>query len=142
MPTKIEASIQIDRPVSTVFSFYAHEHDKNHPRWDPDIKLEKITEGPIRVGTIFARENTRSGSLVKGEMKIMEFEENKIMVAVIREGGTTTPGSTTFRAEADGQTTLTIGAEFEGLDESMQTFIQSMMQRSVNNIKQLIEAET
>lgn len=43
---KVEVSQVIDRPVETVFRFYAHDHVRNHPRWDPMMELEQISDGP------------------------------------------------------------------------------------------------
>jgi hypothetical protein len=42
----IERSQIIARPPSVVFRFYAIEHVQNHPRWDPDMQLEQLTEEP------------------------------------------------------------------------------------------------
>jgi len=41
---KVEVSQVIDRPISTVFCFYAHDHVRNHPRWDPMMELEQISD--------------------------------------------------------------------------------------------------
>ena len=55
MSINTQNSIVIDRPVATVFNFYAREHIRNHPRWDPDLKMEQITAGPIGAGTLIRR---------------------------------------------------------------------------------------
>ena len=39
MALQLESSQVIDRAVDKVFHFYAVEHVRNHPRWDPDIEL-------------------------------------------------------------------------------------------------------
>lgn len=36
---KVEVSEEIERPVPVVFKFFAEDHVRNHPRWDPDIEL-------------------------------------------------------------------------------------------------------
>jgi hypothetical protein len=43
---KIEVSELIDRPPAEVFRFVAVDHVRNHPRWDPQMELEQLTEGP------------------------------------------------------------------------------------------------
>jgi hypothetical protein len=73
---KVEVSQTIDRPVATVFGFYAHDHVRNHPRWDPKMELEQVTDGPIGVGTVIRRRNTHFGDPVDGTMEVTEFEEN------------------------------------------------------------------
>ncbi len=52
MTAHFQHSQVIDRPIADVFHFFAHEHVRNHPRWDPDIKLKQVSDGPIAVGTI------------------------------------------------------------------------------------------
>jgi hypothetical protein len=38
---RIEVSTTIDRPLAEVWRWYAVEHVRNHPRWDPDMGLEQ-----------------------------------------------------------------------------------------------------
>ncbi len=49
MSVTIQALQIIDRPVSIVFHFYADEHVRNHPRWDPDIHLENPSAEALRI---------------------------------------------------------------------------------------------
>ena len=73
---KVEVTQTIDRPVATVFDFYARDHVRNHPRWDPMMELEQITDGPIGVGTVIRRRHSHFGDPVDGLMEVTEFEEN------------------------------------------------------------------
>ena len=141
MSFKVQVSKVIDRPVAEVFHFYAHEHVRNHPRWDPDMQLEQVSDDPIGVGTIIRRRNTHSGTPVEGTMEVVEFEPNRAFGVVIREGTTETRGRVTFEAEGQERTTLTISAEFADMDESMESLITSLVERSARNIKRLIESE-
>ena len=43
----VQVSTGVDRPVGDVWRFYAEEHVRNHPRWDPDMHLEQLSEGSI-----------------------------------------------------------------------------------------------
>ena len=76
-------------------------------------------------------------------MEIVEFEPNRSMGTITHDGPFETRGRALFKAEADNRTTLTFDLEFPGLDESADT---SMMVRSIqgslNNIRELIEAES
>ncbi len=141
MPVQLQVSQVIDRPIDKVFHFYADEHVRNHPRWDPDMQLEQISEGPIGVGTVIRRRNTHSGTPVDGTMEVVEFERNKIIGVKIHDGPSVTRGWVTFKVENEKQTTLTIHAEFPDMDESMKSWITGMVERSARNIKQLIESE-
>jgi uncharacterized membrane protein len=141
MPVSIQISEVIDRPVAEVFHFYAREHVRNHPRWDPDMQLEQVSEGQIGVGTIIRRLNTHSGTPVEGTMEVVEFVPNRAMGVVIRDGPSETRGRVTFKAESQAQTTLTINAEFAEMDESLESMIANLMARSAQNIKHLIESE-
>ena len=142
MSVRVEVSEVIDRPVAQVFHFYAIDHVRNHPRWDPDMQLEQISDGPIGVGTIIRRRNTHTGSPVDGTMEVVEFEPNRAMGVAIHDGPAETTGRVTFEDAGEGRTTITIHVHFPDMDESRESWITGMVQRSARNIKSLIESET
>jgi hypothetical protein len=74
-------------------------------------------------------------------MEVVGYEPNWAFGADIREGGMETDGRTTFEEVSEGRTRLTIRTEMP-IDESMKDRISGLMQRSIRNIKELIEAET
>ena len=131
----------IDRPVAAVFDFHARNHVKNHNRWDPDIELWLDEDAPLEVGTIIRRRNSRSGTPVEGTMEVVEFEPNRAIGMIIHDGPVEMRGRTTFEAVSDGQATLTINVEIPSMDESMGGMITTAIQKSLQNIKQLIESE-
>jgi Polyketide cyclase / dehydrase and lipid transport len=141
MAVRIEVSQEIDCPVPVVFKFYADDHVRNHPRWNPDIDLWRDSDEPIGLGTIIQRRNSMSGTPVEGTMEVVEYEPNRALGAVIREGPMEIYGRGTFEEAGEGRTRLTIAAEMP-IDESMKDRITGLMQRSIQNIKELIEAET
>ena len=49
MAARFEVSQLIDRPVDKVFDFFARQHVRNHPRWDPDIELWLDSDVPLQV---------------------------------------------------------------------------------------------
>ncbi len=135
----VSASGVVELPVADVFTFFAENHHRNHPRWDPDIEMELETEGPIGVGTLIRRHNTRYEEPVEGTMEITEFEENESFRGVIREGGFEMRGGATFEELGSNETTLTIETTVpESIDPEM---VQNAMQRSVQNIKDLAESD-
>ena len=141
MGVNVQVSTVVNRPVADVFQFYAYDHVRNHPRWDPDMELEQETDGPIGVGTIIRRRNTHSGTPVEGTMEVVEFEPNRAMGVVIHDGPAETLGRVTFKPEGQRRTTLTINAEFPDMDPMMESRIIGLVERSARNIKHLIESE-
>lgn len=141
MSLRVQVSEVINRPLGEVFHFFAVEQVRNHPRWDPDMHLEQVSEGPIGVGTIIHRRITRGGTLVEGTMEIVEFEPDRAFGVVIHDGPTETRGRTTFKSESPERTSLTFNVEFRDVEESQRSFITPLMERSLRNIKQLIESE-
>ena len=139
---QLEVSVVIDRPVATVWDFYAVHHVENHPRWDPDLELENTSDGPIGVGTVIKRRSTRFETPTEGTMEVVEFEPEKAMRVKTQDGPITIYGWALFGARGNNETELTIGGEFPGMDDSMEEKIRPLMERSSANIKSLIESET
>ena len=142
MALQFESSQVIDRPVDKVFRFFAVEHVRNHPRWDPDIELWLDSNNPISVGTIIRRLNKRSGTPVEGTMEVVEFELNRVIAMVILDGTAEMRGRTTFEALSDNQTKITTIIDIPGMDASTdKTFLNSKLERSAQIRKQLMESE-
>lgn len=139
---EIKVSTAIDRPVATVWDFYAVHQVENHPRWDPDLTVENTTEGPIGVGTVIKRRSTRFGTPTEGTMEVIEFEPEKVMRVKTQDGSMTIDGFAFFEATGENETKLTIGGEFPGMDDSMEEKIRPLIERSARTIKRLIESET
>jgi hypothetical protein len=107
------------------------------------MELKQVSDGPIGVGTVIHRRHTHSGTPVEGTMEVVEFERNRAFGVVIHDGPVEMRGRVTFEAIGDDRTTLTIGVEIPGMDESADTSrLASMVERSTRNIKRLIESET
>lgn len=138
---EIQVSTVVDRSLATVWDFYAVHHVENHPRWDPDLELEKLSDGPIGVGTLIKRRNMRYDTPTEGSMEVVEFEPLRVMGLRIQDGPVETRGRATFSAVAPDTTDVTIWAEFPGMDDSMADRIRPLMERSAAAIKKLIESE-
>lgn len=139
---EVEVTTVVDRPVAIVWSFVALNHVQNHPRWDPDIELEQITDGPIGLGTVIKRRNTRYETPTQGTMEVVEFEPEKVMGSRIHDGAIEMNGRVTLVAEDEDRTAITLWAESPGMDDSMVEKIAPLMHRSAQTIKRLIESET
>jgi hypothetical protein len=140
MPVKIQVSQLIKKPVDQVFHFYAINHVKNHPRWDPDIALSLDSDEPIKAGSIIHRINRRSGSPVKGTMEVVEFESNQSFGVVIHDGPVEIRGRTVFKEINENQSKLIIQIEFPDIDqlEEKDIFIKRI-EASTENIKRMLE---
>ena len=141
MPVKAQASGFIDHPVSKVFKFHAVDHVKSHPRWDPTMKLDHLNDGPMRVGKMIKRVNSRSGKPVEGTMEVTEFEPNQAVTMIIHDGPVKMIARATYEAESEDRTLLSFNIEFPDLDEMDTDMLVSGMQRSIQNINQLLKSE-
>jgi len=142
MGLRFETAEVIDRPIDKVFRFYALEHVRNHPRWDPDIELWLDANSAIGVGTIIRRRNKRSGTPVEGTMEVVEFEPNRVFAMLIHDGPAEMRGRTTFEAIGENQTKITTVIDIPGMDENAdRTFMSSRLERSARIRKQLMESE-
>ena len=131
---QLDASEVIDRPPAAVFRFYAVNHVQNHPRWDPDMVLEQLTEGPIGVGTVIRR-HTHYGEPIEGTMEVIEYEPDR---AVIHDGPVEIYGRMRIEPCGESGTRLTIGIEIPG---SSNPINPALLERTLHNIKALIESE-
>ncbi|KAB1187442.1 MULTISPECIES: SRPBCC family protein [Haloferax] len=135
----VEFSQVIDRPVSDVFHVMAEQHVQNHPRWDPDVELEQETDGPIGVGTLIRRRNTRYDVPVEGTMEVVEYEPNESMGTVIKEGGFEMAGRITFEEMGPSKTMVTRSATVpDSIDPEL---LRRKMEQTSHRIEELFESE-
>jgi hypothetical protein len=74
MAGQFEGTVEIDRPVAEVFSFLAA--GTNDPKFSPRVqRIEKTTEGPVGIGTVFASTVKDAGLTTKREFRITELTE-------------------------------------------------------------------
>lgn len=139
---QVEVSTVINKPVSTVWEFYAVNHIENHPRWDPTLELEATSDDPIGLGTVIKRRATRFGKTTDGTMEVVEFEPEKAFRVRTQDGPMTINGWVRFESLTGAETRIFLGGEFPGMDDSMEENIRPMMELSAANIKALIESET
>ena len=141
MSVRVQLSQVINRPVADVFRFFAHEHVRNHPRWDPYMQLEQVSDGPIGVGTIIKRINSRSGTPVEGTMEVVQFEPDRVIGMLTHDGPIEIHGQATFESLGENQSVLTLHVEIPDMDESMESNMSNAIQGSLQNIKQMIESD-
>lgn len=134
---KIAVSEVIDRPPAVVFQFVAVEHIQNHPRWDQDISIEPLFEGPIRVGSKLRRVSTRTGSPVEGTMEVVEFEPSSSFRMLIHDGPIELHGHFLLEPEGETSTRLTMSVEIPGAPNPLDPL---PAQTSIDRIKKFIES--
>lgn len=140
---KLDRSIVINRPPSVVFDFVAVNHLHNHPRWDPHMTLQQVTDGPVGIGTRYKRRHTRIGSPIEGTMEVVEFEPGRAMGFHILDqtpdGPLEVHSRSTMEPLDDGASTrMTIYLDIPNMAASMHP---SMVEGSLQRMKELIEAE-
>lgn len=142
MALQFESSEVIDRPIEKVFNFFAVEHVRNHPRWDSDIELWLDNDAPLTVGTVIHRRNKRSGKVVEGTMKVIEFVMNHMMAMEIHDGPAIMYGRTTFEAINENQTKITTIIDIPWMDENAdKTFLNNRLAQVSQIRKRLMESE-
>jgi len=135
---KLEVAESIDRLPADVFRFVATDHVKNHPRWDPQMSLVQETPGPIGVGTRIHRTRTRGESRVEGEMEIIEYDPDRTMGAVIRDGPMELRSRMTVAPEAKTASRLTFTVES---DDAPLPMMEEPIKGSLRRIKEMLESE-
>jgi uncharacterized protein YndB with AHSA1/START domain len=135
---KLDLSESIERPPADVFRFVATDHVENHPRWDPQMSLVQETPGPIGVGTRIRRSRAGGESRVEGEMEITEYEPDRAMAAVIRDGPMEIRSWMTVEPEGEEGSRLTFTVES---DDAPLDMMEEPIKGSLRRIKEMVEAE-
>src|SRR3989337_1705012 len=104
---QIEVSTVIERRPDVVFQFIAADHVRNHPRWDPKMELQQVTDGPIGVGTLIRRRNTHTGVPVDGTMEVVEFVPDHAFGMLIHDGPTEMHSRMLFESDGPARTRIT-----------------------------------
>jgi carbon monoxide dehydrogenase subunit G len=73
MAGRFETTVVIDRPINDVFGFLAN--GENDPKFSPRVQeIEKTSEGPPGIGTVYASTAKDAGLTTKRKFKYTEFE--------------------------------------------------------------------
>lgn len=143
---KAQASIEIERPPDAVYAFIAEGFEHNYPRWSPEVKdLRLISKGPMRVGTLARQVRVDQGRRTESTFKITKMQPGERLTFQ----GTSFPFLVDYRFDAAVQhTRLTFTFELRRIDLMMRPFekliraaVQDGAERTVRNLKRLIEAE-
>ena len=73
---KLYDSVTIKAPAEKVFEVWSDV--ERYPEWaGPVLERRKLTEGPVRIGSMFRAVDQWPGRRMEFDMEITEFEENK-----------------------------------------------------------------
>ena len=78
---EIEATVVVNKPIAEVFARWSEV--ERYPEWfDMSIERRKVTEGPIRVGTVYhAVDKLPPGRRVEATLEITAYQPNELMAA-------------------------------------------------------------
>ena len=98
---RVAGEIVISRPIEDVFDFVADE--RNEPRYNAHmLRAEKISEGPIGVGTRFRAELKTMGRTMPMVVQFTGFERPRRLASLTRSAMMETVGALTFEPAASG----------------------------------------
>ncbi|MDV6341743.1 polyketide cyclase [Nitrosomonas sp. Is35] len=142
-----KASAIIQSPADKLFNFIGNDLLINYPRWSPEVKeLEKITDGPVKLGTVCRQVRIDQGNRSESTFKVKFFDTG----ARICFEGVSNPYRCDYVIESVNASDSRITFIFEllSLDLHVRPFeklvriaVQDGTERTVKNIKKLIEAE-
>ena len=98
----VEGAIVIKRPIEEVFDFVADE--RNEPKYNPQMMLaEKVTDGPVGVGTRFHSVVTSRGGAAEMMIEFTQFDRPRRIVEMTQVSNVMViDGELRFEAVAEG----------------------------------------
>src|SRR6266511_2098136 len=142
---RIEGEIVISRPVEEVFDFVADE--RNEPRYNPRMhRAEKISEGPIGLGTKYRAEVVSMGRPVPMVIEFTGYERPRRLTSRTRMSSMDIRYALTFEPVPEGTRMRWSGdLEPRGLLKLMGPMVARMGQRQERmiwaSLKRLLEAQ-
>lgn len=146
-PVVGKASTLIQCPSEQLFNFIGTNLLENYPRWSPEVKeLEKLTDGPINLGTLIRQVRVDQGNRSESTFKVNVFDVG----TRICFKGVSNPYRCDYVIETVNSADSRITFVFELLDldfhikpfeKLVRIAIQDGTETAVKNIKNLIESE-
>lgn len=148
-PVVAKASIVIDRPAGDVFQFIGNNFFANYPRWSPEVKeLKQISPGEVKLGTRARQVRIDQGHRSESVFAVTIFVPGERICFE----GVSNPYRCDYQLNSNGEkptTRVTFTFELPKLEMYMRPFeklirvvIQDGAERTVRNLKRLIEAES
>ncbi len=147
-PVVGKANVLINSPNDQLFKFIGNNLLENYPRWSPEVReLEKLTDGPVKQGTLCRQVRIDQGNRSESTFKVNVFEAD---LRICFEG-VSNPYRCDYVIESVNEKDSSLTFIFELLDLEMhikpfeklvRIAVQEGTERTVHNIKKLIEAES
>lgn len=147
-PVVGKSNALINSSSDKLFEFIGNNLLDNYPRWSPEVReLEKLTDGPVKQGTLCRQVRIDQGNRSESTFKVNVFESG----SRICFEGVSNPYRCDYAIEPVNETACRITFIFELLDlelhmkpfeKLVRIAIQDGTDRTVHNIKKLIEAES
>jgi carbon monoxide dehydrogenase subunit G len=141
---RVEGDIVINRPVEEVFDFVADE--RNEPRYNSKMRrAEKISEGPIGVGTRYRAEVVSAGRPVTMIIEFTGYDPPRRLVSSTRMSSMDIQYTLTFEPSPEGTRMRWSGdVEPRGILKQMSPLVAWIGRRQERRIwtglKRLLEA--
>ncbi|MCH9639959.1 MAG: polyketide cyclase [Betaproteobacteria bacterium] len=142
-----KASTLIHSSSDSLFQFIGTDLLVNYPIWSPEVKeLEKLTDGPMQLGTLCRQVRIDQGNRSESTFKITVFDEG----TRISFKGVSNPYQCDYVIESVNSTESRLTFSFELLDlelhikpfeKLVRIAIQGGTETTVKNIKKLIETK-
>ncbi len=142
-----KASTIIQSPADKLFNFIGNDLLINYPRWSPEVKeLEKLTDGPIQIGTVCRQVRIDQGNRSESTFKVKIFDagtricfegtSNPYRCDYVMESVNATDSRMTFTFEL-----LSLDLHVRPFEKLVRIAVQDGTERTVKNIKKIIEAD-
>lgn len=145
---KGQSSIDIERPVATVYDFVIVRFFENYPRWSPEVReLELLNNDRVEQGTRGRQVRVDRGRRSETVFEITRLEPER---AADFDGDREARFALRYRFEAPAEAHCRLHLEFElkrvelfmrPFEKLIRTAIQDGTDRTVRNIKTLVERE-
>jgi hypothetical protein len=147
-PVVGKASILLACPARKVFKFIGEDLFLNYPRWSPEVKeLEQISDGPVCLGTTARQVRVDQGHRSESKFRITIYEPGSRLAFA----GISDPFRCIYELldeQNSGSTRLFFTFELLEIQMIMRPFepmirtaVQAGAERTVQNIKRLVESE-
>ncbi len=143
---RVEASVEIKRPVEKVFAFTTDA--KSWPEWQSVIpKSEQTSQGSVGVGTTFKGVSHMMGLSMKWTAQATEYAPTKNFGKTITSAGMIIKQRNTYDPIAGGvKFTITYDITVRGVFKLFSPMLISTMrkelQKSLGNLKRVLEAQS
>ncbi|ALQ49866.1 polyketide cyclase [Nitrosomonas ureae] len=142
-----KASTIIQSPADKLFNFIGNDLLINYPRWSPEVKeLEKLTDGPIQLGTVCRQVRIDQGNRSESTFKVKIFDvgtricfegtSNPYRCDYVMESVNASDSKITFTFEL-----LSLDLHVRPFEKLVRIAVQDGTERTVKNIKKIIEAD-